>query len=219
MDSWVSMRLTDTRVGGSPEQGVACLRIAAGRGHLCWESQAELLRWPLCRTLDMASSVTSFHLFGMAGRWRMAPRLHCQASLSVRQGLGPASAGACLPSCTRLSLLALWNSPAALDKRQQNKLPPTKSCTALPPPVHTKPVLHAHRLSGQLRAQTLQCWVWRSSWAPVSFPLTALSGCHEGNCLRLALASQGRWVQRPWAFNHERTQGCCLRGAPLEQCR
>lgn len=104
------------------------------KGHLCWESQA------VGRTLEMAFSVMSTCLV-MGGRWRMAPRQSCQATLQVGRVWGQPWQLPGRVVFTWLSLLALWNSPAALDKREQNKLsPPPAPC--LPPP-HTQSPLSA----------------------------------------------------------------------------
>lgn len=109
---------------------------------------------------------------------------------------------------TQLSLLTLWNSPVALDKREQNKLCPLSSPSthtqspppaALPLPVCSHKTCPAH--SQALRpAEGINPVVpcaptWGSSWA-----LGSCQGAKKETALCWHWPPQVLWVQRPGGF-------------------
>lgn len=154
-----------------------------GRGHPCQESQAE-------RTLEVASSVTSpvwceRHL-GSSAR---------PPSQVGRVGGHPWQLPAELSSPGHQALLACsleFSSSPGLKRAEQTIAPPSP----LPPPRSHQSVLHTHRLSGQLRTQTLWCWLHTPSpglflGTSVFPPLTVLSGCQDGICLRVGTGVPG----------------------------
>lgn len=110
---------------------------------------------------------------------------------------------------------ALWNSPVALDKREQNKLSPpppsesssccsSTSCSHKICPAHSQALRPAEGTNPMVPGAP----AWGSSPALVSPPSSAvLSVCQERNCFGLALASQVLWVQRPRGFAQWRGGG------------
>lgn len=185
---------------------------------MCWESQA------VSRTLEMAFSVTSTCMVWVAdGGWHLSNAARPPSEVGRVWGQPWQLPGTVV--FTWLSLLALWNSPAALDKREQNKLSPTPlPQSPLPPPVCSYKTCPAH--SQALRpAESINPVVpcapaWGSSPALVS-----CQGAKKETALCWhwppgSFGPRDLGVSRGWReFTHERIQGCCPRGAPLEQCR
>lgn len=170
--------------GGGVRGGSSLPRDSNGEGHPCWESQAE-------RTLEAASSVTS--------RRRMAPRQQRQATLSGRQGWGPAvawqlTAELYSPGSPR-SLSGILQQPWTKESRT-NYRPTKSSCCCSSTSLFT-PICPAH--SRALRpAEGTNLMVRGTHPQPGDLlghcclpPTHGPVGCQDGICLRVGTGVPG----------------------------
>lgn len=183
------MRLADKGGGEGSRGGSSLPRDSNGEG-------ASVLGEP-GRTLEVASSVTATRLV-WGGQTEDGTSAAAPGHTLRSAGLG-ASRGSCLLSCIHQALLACsleFSSSPGQKRAEQTTAPPSPPAAALPPPSSHQSVLNTHRLSGQLRAQTLWCWVRTPSpglflGTGVFPPLTVLSGCQDGICLRVGTGLPG----------------------------